>query len=173
MRSATFSDFPHSSLVTTSSEHPGRFVYKTYIDDEGRVCTCCLTYKTWEYYGRMDGGYRPNCKECHRTAQMARNKEVGTTGMTVGQEKDMFRRHGVSPAHFLFMWEQQNTRCKICKIQFDKRGIKTKNSPHIDHCHKTGQIRGLLCHNCNLMLGFAKDNRTILQDAIKYLEEQR
>ncbi len=39
----------------------------------------------------------------------------------------------------------------------------------IDHCHTTGHIRGLLCHRCNFLLGFAKDNLYILQAAIDYL----
>lgn len=40
----------------------------------------------------------------------------------------------------------------------------------LDHCHNTGAVRGLICRTCNLLLGYSKDNRQILQAAINYLE---
>ena len=41
----------------------------------------------------------------------------------------------------------------------------------VDHCHKTGKIRALLCGQCNTMLGMAQEKKDILQMAIKYLEK--
>ena len=43
----------------------------------------------------------------------------------------------------------------------------------IDHCHIKGHIRGLLCHNCNFLIGFAKDNPNMLNAAVRYLNEER
>lgn len=40
----------------------------------------------------------------------------------------------------------------------------------VDHCHDTGIVRGLLCHNCNRALGLFKDKIEVLKNAIKYLE---
>lgn len=57
---------------------------------------------------------------------------------------------------------QQDNKCVICKQILIKK--------HIDHCHKTGKIRGILCPNCNKALGLFKENTTALQNAIKYLE---
>ena len=58
--------------------------------------------------------------------------------------------------------EYQNKRCAICK---------KKKPLVIDHCHNTKQFRGLLCRECNLLLGFAYDKKEILCNAITYLEE--
>ena len=56
--------------------------------------------------------------------------------------------------------------CAICRTPFS-REVK----PRIDHCHKTGKIRKLLCHHCNLGLGFFKDRIDYLEQAIDYLKE--
>lgn len=42
---------------------------------------------------------------------------------------------------------------------------------HVDHCHTTNDIRGLLCRHCNLLLGHAKDRVVVLQAAIRYLRK--
>lgn len=55
--------------------------------------------------------------------------------------------------------------CAICHCtEPDSRGWA------VDHCHEGGQVRGILCHPCNLILGYAKDNTTVLKNAIHYLE---
>lgn len=49
------------------------------------------------------------------------------------------------------MLNEQDNKCAICKINFSvtKKSLK----PHIDHNHKTGVVRGLLCQTCNIGLG--------------------
>jgi hypothetical protein len=44
---------------------------------------------------------------------------------------------------------------------------------HIDHCHITGKIRGLLCHLCNRGIGLFRERSDLLQAAIKYLESHK
>lgn len=64
-----------------------------------------------------------------------------------------------------YLMSLDNKSCGICQIQF------TENTRfmHLDHCHTTGDIRGLLCHNCNIGLGCFKDNIIFLEAAIDYL----
>jgi hypothetical protein len=40
----------------------------------------------------------------------------------------------------------------------------------VDHCHATGKVRGLLCHNCNRALGLLKDDKSTIRRALEYLE---
>lgn len=61
--------------------------------------------------------------------------------------------------------ESQNHCCRICgrhESEFTKR-------LHIDHDHSTGEVRGLLCHACNLGLGYFRDDKNILKSAIDYI----
>jgi len=71
--------------------------------------------------------------------------------------------YGIGQEQFNEIRKSQKNRCKICNLKF----VKT---PHIDHSHKTGKIRGLLCRLCNSVLGYVKEDRKILQAAIEYLD---
>ena len=57
--------------------------------------------------------------------------------------------------------------CDICTLPF-----KNNKDQHIDHCHSTLEVRGVLCRSCNHMLGNSKDNIQILKNGIKYLKKQ-
>lgn len=77
------------------------------------------------------------------------------------------RRYGVTPEDWEQMFETQGGRCKICK----KHQSELSRVFHIDHCHSTGKVRGLLCMNCNTGLGNFKDNPVLLSSALNYLME--
>lgn len=69
----------------------------------------------------------------------------------------------------------QQGKCKICDqpetmISAGRKSIKRLA---IDHCHKTHQIRGLLCHHCNVSLGGFKESIEILESAINYLKDNK
>lgn len=61
--------------------------------------------------------------------------------------------------------EQIGDKCEICGVGF------VNGKFDIDHNHTSGEVRGFLCHNCNMVLGFARDNQTILRNAISYLDK--
>lgn len=63
----------------------------------------------------------------------------------------------------------QRSFCDICGTPI-KLGNGTANSACVDHDHKTGRVRGVLCHGCNTGLGGFKDNTESLSSAITYLE---
>lgn|SRR3990167_3683409 len=75
--------------------------------------------------------------------------------------------YGITEAQYQALIISQNNCCLICKLP---AGDKTL---HIDHCHATGKIRGLLCNHCNTGLGRFKDNIELLKAAIKYLKASK
>lgn len=66
--------------------------------------------------------------------------------------------------------ERQNYVCAICEEVGFKMNEGVKLTLNLDHCHDTGYVRGLLCHNCNRALGLMKDDVTRLNRAINYLK---
>lgn len=76
------------------------------------------------------------------------------------------REYGITHDEFLALLEAQGGVCAICGNSEDSKGIRQLG---VDHDHKTGMIRGLLCNRCNPMLGYARDDIAVLQAAIVYL----
>ncbi len=69
--------------------------------------------------------------------------------------------------YFDLIWKQEN-KCKICNKFMN--GTKER---HIDHCHNTKKVRGLLCRDCNLGLGNFKHNSEFLKQAALYCEQSK
>jgi hypothetical protein len=78
------------------------------------------------------------------------------------------KRFGIS----LREWEAQHARqggcCAICEKAVESR---PSHRTHTDHCHATGQFRGILCHQCNTALGDFQDDPELLEKAASYLRE--
>lgn len=74
------------------------------------------------------------------------------------------RAHGISLARYCEILAEQEYRCRICYKPFN-----SPKATHIDHCHKTGKIRGILCQKCNNALGLLEDSKEILSSALRYL----
>jgi hypothetical protein len=73
-------------------------------------------------------------------------------------------RYGITIEDYDRMFKEQNGRCAICKT--DK---PIREHFHIDHCHETKKVRGLLCIRCNSGLGSFKDSKKLLWIAMNYL----
>lgn len=73
--------------------------------------------------------------------------------------------YGMPYESFPAMVSLQKGRCKICKQRPPKLTV--------DHCHKTGQVRGLLCGNCNRALGLFQESPEALLAAARYLKENK
>ena len=71
------------------------------------------------------------------------------------------KQYGITRDHYFFMLGKQENRCAICREEVEKLVI--------DHCHKTGKVRGLLCSTCNSGLGFFRDHPDYCNRAFEYL----
>lgn len=81
------------------------------------------------------------------------------------RRRDLENRYGLKFNEYHSLLRKQDNKCAICKINFEK----LNRNPSIDHDHNTGKIRGILCHQCNILIGMCFENEEILENAIDYL----
>ncbi len=125
--------------------------------DDTKTCTRCGKVKPLYNFGFHANGRKLSQTYCLK----CRSKK--------SKEQQIFDIHGITMAQYDAMLEKQGGVCKIC-------GTNTpggRGRYHVDHCHKTGKIRGLLCNRCNIGLGQFKDNSKILTAAAHYLNESK
>lgn len=100
----------------------------------------------------------PNCKACFRAMRVDQRKGWSARSYKNSKIKNQY---GITLEVYEKMLEAQEGKCLVCEDAL--------TVPHIDHCHVTGKVRGLLCKHCNTGLGHFKDNITNLERAILYL----
>jgi len=164
---------------------------------------CNLTKSLCEFYNRkgVKDGKKSHCKKCmneyhsykiktdkdfrERQNQSVKNWRKNNPNHNkeyreVNKERIKFRtrdyylkkRYGISSDDYDILLKEQSFKCKICNSPPNKNNTKDEVLA-VDHCHKTSKVRGLLCDLCNRALGNFKDNISILENAIKYLEESK
>jgi len=107
-------------------------------------------------YVRRRSHYISKANEWSKNNRIARRKIS-----TRWARNSSLKKLGLSESDVLSMKNKQNWVCLICN---------RKKKLNVDHCHKTGKVRGLLCHLCNIGLGVFKDSPANLRNAAKYLE---
>lgn len=107
------------------------------------------------------GGFIALCQKCKAARQ---NEEKGIDHWRDGHYK---RNYGITLEEYNDAAASQSGLCKICNKPNQWRG---SDRLVVDHSHKTGLFRGLLCHHCNSLLGHSFDDPLILSRAIDYLK---
>ena len=137
---------------------------------ETRICRVCKKDKNLleDYYlSRKDptkkSSYSYGCKECTVKRTVEYNREHSTSV----KSQYLKRNYGLTFEEFESMLSDQDNCCAICG---STKPLGRHKRFNVDHHHKTGKVRGLLCSNCNTALGLVDDNIHTLKSMIKYLE---
>lgn len=131
-----------------------------------KICVHCKEDKDISNFGKSNAkkdGISNICKSCAREAfRNYRNRHPER--VKANRRRRGLKAFGITPDDYNNFVKKQNGLCAICQ----KSG-----KLFVDHNHKTGKVRGLLCNTCNIALGMSKDNITILKNAIVYLENNQ
>jgi len=107
--------------------------------------------------------HRNEHREQSRTYREAHREEMDE----YTRNWNRLKQYGITIEEYNQLFENQNGCCAVC----GKHQSEFKKALCVDHNHETSEVRGLLCHNCNILLGMAKDNINILLDAVEYLRK--
>jgi len=132
-----------------------------------KICTLCEERKYLkEFYTDRThkDGFASRCKTCNKKAQRRARAEDPEKARNYVRKTLLKQNFGMTLEDWDAMLAKQNGVCAICGGPPNGRGRY-----HVDHCHTTGTVRGLLCHCCNLGLGNFKDTPELLVAAIDYL----
>ena len=145
--------------------------YKAYSDHlkeveaRPRVCRGCKETKLPDEFNKKWSRYF--CIKCYHKMGNDWSQKNPEKSSVHKRNHHLEKKFGMTQADFESMLSEQGGVCAICSTELkDKRGY----SPHIDHCHSTGVVRGILCLNCNTGLGLFKDDIETMKFAILYLE---
>ena len=126
----------------------------------------------------------PESIRCIRCSNIGKLNPNWKGGLATNNKKEWNRRYNInnpekikrvrlkcnynlSYEDWLKMWENQDGKCGICGKPFIRQ-----SDAYTDHNHKTNEIRGLLCRQCNFGIGNFNDNPKLMMKAIKYLTHQ-
>ena len=140
--------------------------------EKTKHCPKCQTTKPWSAYYLSKRGNHPQayCIPCHTKYTVERNKSIPKETRAAYTRTSRLRKtYGLERREYDALLQSQGGVCAICKTSSPLG--KGPNSWKVDHCHKTGKTRGLLCNRCNCALGQFKDNIESIKRAIEYLEK--
>lgn len=153
-------------------------------DTKEMRCSKCKEIKPIEKFNaHMIKIKYPYCRDCriavtkdHHAKEESKQKHrewYNTKYVPVERNLRYIKTYGITLDQYNEMSVQQDHKCKICKKPETAKSSLRKDGSYnlaVDHCHKTGKVRGLLCQKCNGGLGQFHDSIQNLYSAIEYLK---
>ncbi len=132
--------------------------------ENGTPCKDCGTelIEGVNTYPNNKNYIQSRCKDCHNKHWTERNKQ--NYDPIKERDRQLRKNFGITLEEYNELWRLQGGVCAICNQESDK-------ALHLDHNHKTGKNRGLLCHNCNRALGFLGESLETIMNMLLILME--
>ncbi len=141
-----------------------RAAYVAHVAEARPICSACREPKDPQQMAERSPQL---CKGCVTTKVAAWKAENPLRFEEAARRSHLRKKYGITPEEYDSIVASQGGRCAIFSgaLVGDRRGFR----PHIDHCHETGRVRGVLCGSCNKGIGLLKDDPAVLAAAFEYL----
>ena len=151
---------------------------------DAKPCKKCGALKPLDMFPKQRRGLYGRASQCASCQNEARRKRHALApGKHAAYQREYIRRnpdahtsrklkaaYGITLADYNRLLAQQQGKCAICgNAHVPGNTARNGKRLHVDHCHESGRVRGLLCSNCNLGIGNLQHDETILLKAIEYL----
>jgi hypothetical protein len=122
-----------------------------------------------------NGYFKPKpCRRCEETFTPQAPSQKYCSRECRGKTAYYERNYGITEDEYRSMLQEQDHKCYLCGSEGFIIGTNNHSEKlAVDHCHSTGRVRKLLCHNCNRALGLFKDSPLLLRAAADYVEAHR
>lgn len=169
---------PHEGCTLGMKPYPGKFIPVDRLPEATKKCTLCkkeLPIDNFSLKKNSKSSYSVNCDKCRKSpmriwdslntekSKERRKRYIKSGNARAGR---LTRRYGVSIKEYSEILASQNNVCAICSSLEPKGRYSSFN---IDHDHKTGKVRGLLCSNCNMGIGSFREDVEVIKKVISYL----
>jgi len=144
-----------------------------------KTCKVCGIRKPIEEFYKSLKWYQSYCKDCQSAftklwrrenkdhIKEYKQKQWARMPKEKKWNRHLIQRYGITVEQYMEILDKQGGLCKICGEPSKRLKLS------VDHCHNSKKIRGLLCERCNTLLGRVKDNPVILENAAKYLRNNK
>ena len=133
-----------------------------------KTCTKCGEQKPLSEFSRRydypDLRYRSYCKPCVK--EYSKKQHLKNRNKRISQK--LLKAYGITLDQKLEILKKQHNKCAICNAE-----LNSITAAHVDHCHISGKVRGILCTRCNPGIGYFQDNLENLKSALKYLKKHQ
>lgn len=145
-----------------------------------QICKRCLQEKPLDafQFRKETGKYRGVCIACISADNLERYHSKSSTKSAHWEAhvRNVLKKYGLTQASYQELWDAQKGLCAICETPMERWGERVGKGVNptqavIDHDHRTGKVRGLLCNLCNSGLGKFKDDSYKIWKAFTYLED--
>lgn len=130
-----------------------------------RTCKICEQEKDINDFYNRGNYFTYTCKICLSEKQKTYEKSQVKYSKEYYRESAVRLKYGLTEKEYNKIYKDQNGKCAICGMPESE----LKKKLCVDHDHKTGKVRGLLCTLCNQALGSFKDNQSNIENALYYL----
>lgn len=165
---------PHPSRALPPEEVKRRLEERR---GDAKKCTKCGVVKDRsEFTKSRDGKYgpvlHPLCNACKSERAKRWFRDNPDRADASSRRYSLGKNYGITPEQYDALLQQQGGACAICgEAEPPAHGRTGKQFRlSVDHCHKTGRVRGLLCQKCNRAMGLLGDDPILVRNAIGYLK---
>lgn len=154
-----------SCRATDRRRKNGQFERQPLVVDGRKRCGKCDRWLALDEFAQRSNrtsGVQSACRSCLAEQALTYSRS------DAGKDARLARKYGVTLTWYRDRLDEQDHRCAICRApENDDRELS------VDHDHETGIARRLLCHGCNVGLGFFRDDPALLRAAAEYVEHHR